>query len=92
MELLLATCHVDVDYRSAGVFGGRTPLPYAAGNGHEAAVGLLLDTESVYDDSKDGHGRTPLSYAAEGGHNMVVGLLLAADAVDPNSRDTKPTR
>ncbi|KAI9773365.1 MAG: hypothetical protein M1840_007580 [Geoglossum simile] len=64
---------------------GRTPLLWAAEKGHEAVVKLLLATEKVDVDSKDGTwGRTPLSWAAEKGHEAVVKLLLATEKVDVN--------
>ena len=53
---------------------GQTPLSWAARNGHEAVVVLLL--EKVTDvDSKDNYGRTPLSWALENDHEVVAVLL-----------------
>jgi hypothetical protein len=42
---------------------GRTPLSWAAGNGHEAVVKLLLAKDRVDPECKDSSGRTPLSWA-----------------------------
>ena len=53
----------------------RTPLSWAAKNGCNTAVKLLLDIGKVETDSKDTHGRTPLSWAAGNGHEAVVKLL-----------------
>ncbi|KAL8370607.1 hypothetical protein RB595_000805 [Gaeumannomyces hyphopodioides] len=65
---------------------GRTPLSYAAENGH-GAVKLLLATGRVDVESKDKRGRTPLSYAAANGHEAAVKLLLATGRVDVESKD-----
>ncbi|KAL5585678.1 hypothetical protein FOVSG1_013370 [Fusarium oxysporum f. sp. vasinfectum] len=68
---------------------GRTPLSYAAAQGHEAVVKLLLATDKIDADSKDIRGRTPLSFAAGRGHEAVVKLLLTDSTgnVKPNLED-----
>jgi ankyrin repeat protein len=61
---------------------GRTPLSYAAGNGHEAVVKLLLETGKIEVNSVDQDDRTPLSYVAENGNEAVVKLLLETEQVE----------
>ena len=43
---------------------GRTPLSYAAEEGHEGVVKMLLEREEVGPGKPDNHGRTPLLHAA----------------------------
>jgi ankyrin repeat protein len=71
IKLLLETGKVDVDSKDKG---GRAPLAWAARNGHEAAVKLLLE-KGVDVESKDQWGRTPLLWAARG-HEAVVEMPL----------------
>jgi ankyrin repeat domain-containing protein 50 len=76
---------VDVDSKDKYC---RTPLSWAAGNGHEAVVKLLLDTGKVDVNSKEkDYSQTPLSLAAENGHEAVVKLLLNTGKVDVNSKE-----
>jgi ankyrin repeat protein len=44
VKLLVETCKVDVDLKDKN---GRTPLSWAAQNGHEAIVKLLVETGKV---------------------------------------------
>jgi uncharacterized protein len=54
---------------------GWSPLHYAATNGHDDVVKLLLD-HSAYVDAGSPNGTTPLMMAARGGHLSTVKLLL----------------
>ena len=71
---------------------GWTPLLWAARNGNEAAVKLLLITLGVEADSKvtkgHGTGRTALSWAAERGYVAIVKLLLG-EGVGVDSKDER---
>ena len=54
--------------------GGRTPLSWAAIEGQDAVVRLLIE-QDVEIDSKDKLGRTPLWWAKKRGYDAVVQLL-----------------
>ncbi|KAF8458748.1 hypothetical protein BDZ91DRAFT_800171 [Kalaharituber pfeilii] len=64
---------------------GRTPLSYAAMEGHVALVRLLVDREDVDADLKDNYGGTPLSWAATRGHEAIVRLLVERGDVNAGS-------
>jgi ankyrin repeat protein len=57
-----------------------TPLSWAAANGLEELVKLLLATNGVDPDSKNDGAGTPLLWAATNGHEVVVKLLLRQTA------------
>jgi hypothetical protein len=82
---LLRENKADVDAKDGW---GRTPLSWAAENGHEAAVKLLLDKGAELETKDTKYGQTPLSWAAENGHEAVVKLLLDKGA----ELETKDTR
>jgi ankyrin repeat protein len=65
----------------------RTPLWYAANNGHAEIIDILLRQPGVEPDLKDTFQRTPLLWAAENGHEAVVRRLLADERVERNFRE-----
>ncbi|KAH6639236.1 ankyrin repeat-containing domain protein [Boeremia exigua] len=75
IQLFLTSSKISVESRSHDDKYDRAPLAYAASNGHEDAVKLLLRYKAVVD-TTDSIGRTALSLAAENGHESMVLLLL----------------
>lgn len=67
---------------------GWTPLHYAAREGHEAIVRLLMQQRHVEINSRDSNNQSPLLIAAEHGHEAVVRLLISDDEIDVDSRDS----
>ncbi|KAI9040290.1 uncharacterized protein KD926_008380 [Aspergillus affinis] len=66
---------------------GRTPLIWAATQGHEAIFKILIHTKGVDVNFRDEYwGRTPLSWAVKNGHLNIVRTLLEKDAL-PNTAD-----
>jgi len=68
-------------------FWGFTPLAWAAHNGHDETVKLLLGREEVNPGKPDRYGQTLLSLAAENGHKGVVKILLGCKDVSPDQPD-----
>ena len=66
---------------------GNTPLGWAACNGHEGVVEILLGRDDINADKPDMDGQTPLCCAAQNGHDGVVKILLGRDGVDPGKPD-----
>jgi len=67
---------------------GNTPLVWAALNGHEGVVEILLGRDGVNPEKPGRFKQTPLCCAAENGHEGVVKILLGRDDVNPE----KPSR
>jgi len=70
-----------------GDFSGCTPLAWAARNGHQEVVGVLLGRGEVNPEKPDNDGRTPLSYAAWYGHGGLVEILLRREEVNADKPD-----
>ena len=66
---------------------GNTPLVWAARNGHQGVVEILLRREDIDPDKPGVFDQTPLSCAAWNGHESVVKTLLGRGEVDPNGID-----
>ena len=66
---------------------GNTPLVWAASNGHDEVVKILLRRDGVSPDKPGAHSRTPLRCAALYGHEGVVKMLLKRDDVNPDKPD-----
>jgi ankyrin repeat protein len=85
VKLMLETGKVDVD--STGLCD-QTLLVWAAGNGYDAVVNVLLTKYGIDTNLKDSkYGRMPLSWATKGGHEAVVKLLLEIGKVKVDSKD-----
>ncbi|THW78211.1 hypothetical protein D6D17_10225, partial [Aureobasidium pullulans] len=75
--------------------GRRSPLWWAARQGHADVVKALLDTERVwvtrrdgyYTDPPDTYGQTPLAVAAGNGHEEVVQVLLGIVKTSVDQQD-----
>ncbi len=75
LSLLKELLEIGVDLEAKDSNYARTPLSFAAKNGHEAIIKLLLE-KGVDVEAEDVGGRTPLSRAVENGNKAVVKLLL----------------
>ncbi|RYP18976.1 hypothetical protein DL767_009724 [Monosporascus sp. MG133] len=85
-EAVKALLHKKIDIDSRNI-KGQTPLWWAAENGHEAVVKLLLDTGKVDADVKDDYGQTPLWLAVANGRKAIVKLLLDTGKVNADTKD-----
>ena len=68
---------------------GQTPLGWAASQGDEDVVRLLVQRDGVDIDAKNNEGETPLMLAAGRGHEGVVRQLIESNNVDINAKDDK---
>jgi ankyrin repeat protein len=70
----------------------RSPLSYAAEEGHTDMVKMLLGQESIDVNMTGEDGKAAISWAATNGHEDIVRLLLAADNIDKVPRDKRGRR
>ena len=80
VKLLVACADIEVDMKDKY---GCSPLSYAAADGHEVVVKLLVprgDIAELNSKNKDGH--LLLSYATQYGHEAMVKILVAWDNAD----------
>ncbi|KAF2819056.1 ankyrin [Ophiobolus disseminans] len=82
----------DAGYVNSPCAQGRSPLSWAAGNGHEGVVRVLLAQGGAVMDLEDIHGARPLAWAAAGGHRLVVLRLFqwVEERVDEAERVENP--
>ena len=71
------------------IFAASTRLSWAARNGNESVVRVLVEQGDVNPNIGDRDGRTPLSWAAGNGHEGVVRILLERLDTNPNLADTQ---
>jgi len=84
MDVIIGRKYINPDGPDSS---GRTLLSWAAGNGHDGVVKLLLERGDARPDRQDHDSRTPLSWAASNGHDGVVKLLLGREGVNPDRLD-----
>jgi ankyrin repeat protein len=84
---ILSSLHSSSIFLNSKDDSGTTPLSYAAAQGHEKIVKLLLEREGIEINSEDSLGQTALSSAAQNGHERTVEILLEREGIEINSED-----
>ncbi|KAK1142045.1 hypothetical protein N8T08_008251 [Aspergillus melleus] len=84
VEMLIE--HSDVDFESKH-FGECTPLAYAAKEGYEDIVRILLASGRVHANARVAHRQTPVMLAIKGKKETVAKVLLRASDIDLGARD-----
>ena len=81
VEALMETEGCDINQQDSL---GHTALTWAACNGKEGVVGLLLARHDINPNKPDSRNRTPLDWASICGHGGVARLLLGRDDINPD--------
>ena len=87
VEVVVGLIELECYDINEGDFRGCGPLAWAARNGHEGVVKILLGRGEINPDKLDDDGRTPLSHAARNGHEGVVKILLEREEVNLDRPD-----
>ena len=88
VKLLLETGKGDVNLSDALV-DLTIPLTLAIRSGPTATATMLLESDEIRLDMRDGYGSTPLAIAAEHGLTSMVATLLRTGKVNINTQDRK---
>ena len=86
-ELVAALINAKGYEINQGDCAGNTPLLWAARNGRDGAVKIILERDDVDPSKPDSEDSTPLLWAAHNGHEGVVELLLGREDAEPNRPD-----
>lgn len=68
-------------------YNGRTPLSWAAEQGHQGIAQLLVEASKADAHAKDKYDRTPLFWAAKNGHKGILKLLVETGKVNSGAKD-----
>jgi len=78
----------DINPNLENTGSGQTPISYAANNGHEGIVRMLLERNDICTDIRDKENQTPLSLALSQGHYQVARMI--SERADTESNTAGP--
>jgi len=87
VEVVVALIEVEGSDINGEDYRGCTPLCWAAYNGHEDVVKILLGRGEIIPDKANKFGQTPLLDASRNGHEEVVKILLGREEVNSDKPD-----